>query len=60
MIRSSLEIPFILNASFGFQIVFNSGIIKVDNILYHSLKGILLEKNTVFIFDNIKLISALI
>lgn len=34
---------------FVFQIVvFNSGIIKIDNGLYHSLKGLLLEKNTVF------------
>lgn len=40
---------------FVFQIVvFNSGIIKIDNVLYHSLKGLLLEKNTVF------MISALI
>lgn len=30
---------------FVFQIVvFNSGIIKIDNVLYHSLKGLLLEK----------------
>ena len=39
---------------FGFQIVvFNSGITKIDNVLYHSLKGILLETNTVFMISSL-------